>query len=110
MDLMGVEIRADGAGEEGRLLGDDGDGGAESGEFNVESVDAVDGDAAGTGIYETEEERVKRALSCGVVRSDVEGNKKGRSMPAPVRPTIPIFSPAAILKLTFLRASWQFSR
>lgn len=53
--IEGVEIRPDRAGEENRVLWDDGETRAEVVEFDLRNIDAVDSDAPFAALKEAEE-------------------------------------------------------
>ncbi len=62
--VEGVEVGADGAGEEDGILWDDGEAGAEVVELDLGDVDAVDVDAAGARFEEAEEGEGQGGFAC----------------------------------------------
>lgn len=78
--VKGIEVRAHGAGEQDRVLGDDGQAGAQGMQVDCGDVEAVDVDAALAGLEEAEEgERQGRLAGTGAaddadafVRRDAE--------------------------------------
>jgi len=105
-----VEVGAYGALDDGCVLGDDGEVGAEVVEAEAGGVDFVDGDVAGGGLDEAESVDVLVMQFVLMKFADTDSARVSVLLPAPVLPTMPTRSPALMSKLIFLSVKGKPSR